>query len=123
MDISILETGNKELAKELIKTTNRLVKDRQELLGLQRDHMAAKMELKRIDAVFLQEITSNPNFKNDRARDSKLMERQRSSEDYKKWMLARNQRWVDVQQQEIEIEKTDNEIKNLRVLLKMQVIQ
>jgi hypothetical protein len=118
MDKDVLDLSEKELAGLLIETTNQLVYDRVELLNLQKEHMKAKMELKSIDTSLLQQIATNPQFKNDRARDSELAARQRTTPEYKQWLTTRNLCWIKVQQQEIQIELDNNEIKNLRVMLK-----
>jgi hypothetical protein len=118
MGIDVLDMSNRELTKELINKTFQLVDDRTELLNIQRELMKAKTELKIGSNNIMKGIAANPQFKNDRARDSELAARQNESDIYKQLLTNRNLCWVKAQQQEIQIELTNNEIKNLRIMLK-----
>ena len=83
MEIDVLDMSNRELTKVLIDKTNQLVKDRNDLLQMQRELMKAKIELKALDAGFMKDITLDKRFSNAEARNSQLALKQNASTEYK----------------------------------------
>lgn len=117
VDVSV-DMSKRDLSQMLIDVTRRLNDGKLNLLQTQIELFKAKTRLKELDAEMIMDIATSKRFGNQPARDAELMRVQKENEDYKLWMEKRNTVWIQSARESVDIEFLDNQIKNLRVMLK-----
>lgn len=122
---SIVEMGNRELIKKLVELTQQLMDEKIHMLDVQTAYQTSKEELQFHIDIKMHDIASavGPDgkkiFPNEQARASEFATRREKDTKYNEFIEKRNACWHRMKTHEITIEKIQNDILNIRAVLKL----
>jgi len=120
---------NVSLVREMVRLTDILIEERTNQIGAQEDFANAKEILAQHEAFMMRDIAAamdgdgRKSFANGESRAAELIVRQNNDDKdgstYKKLLKQRNDAWHQMKLQEAIIEHTQNELENIRLVMRL----